>query len=190
MRLERLKEELGDRIEIEWKAFLLRPQPMNYSLEDFRRYTESWLRPASQPESATFSVWSTEEPPPSHSVPPAVALKAVKRIAPEAFDRFHRALMENYFTKNRNITRPENLARIATECGLDGQRIVELLSDEDLIREVASEHNEAIERGITAVPTVLIDDEWPVVGAQDRDTYRQLIERRLRKRRESAPTDA
>lgn len=184
MRLEKLKEELGDAVEIEWKSFLLRPHPMDYSLEDFRRYTESWLRPASQPESGSFTVWSTDEPPPSHSVPPAVALKAVKRIEPEAFDRYHRALMESYFSKNQNVTRAENLARIADDCGLDGRRIVDLLDDETLVREVFEEHNGAIERGITAVPTVLVDDEWPVVGAQERKVYRQLIEKRSKKRSE------
>jgi predicted DsbA family dithiol-disulfide isomerase len=182
-----LVEDLKDacQVKLEWKSFLLRPNPQEISLDAFRRYTESWLRPAAQPESGTFRVWSTDEPPPSHSVPPAVALKAVKRIAPGAFDRYHRTLMESYFGKNRNVTSPANLARIAEECGLDGRRIVDFLDDETLVREVFADHEEALERGITAVPTVLIDDEWPVVGAQERQVYRQLIERRVKQRSES-----
>lgn len=187
MRLERLKKEFGDSVELEWKSFLLRPHPREISLEEFRRYTKSWTRPASQPESGTFTVWSTDEPPPSHSVPPAVALKAVKRITPGAFDRYHLALLESYFAMNQNIAEPENLGRIADECGLDGQMILDRLGDETLVREVFNDHNEALERGITAVPTVLIDDEWPVVGAQERNVYRQLIEKRLKRRSAEGP---
>lgn len=186
MRLERLAEDYGDRCRIEWKSFLLRPYPREVPLEEFRRYTESWLRPAGQPESGRFHVWSTDEPPPSHSVPPAVALKAVSRLWPEAFDRYQGALMESYFFHNRNVTDPGNIARIADECGLDGGRILDFLDDETLRREVFADHEEALSRGITGVPTVLIDDEWPVVGAQSRDVYEQLLEKRFRLKAETA----
>ena len=83
--------------DVRWKSFLLRPYPEPRTLEEFRAYTESWRRPAAQEDAGRFTVWSTEEPPPSHSVPPAIAAKAAARQGADAFARYHRALMENYF---------------------------------------------------------------------------------------------
>ena len=179
MRLDRLAEEYGSSCAIEWKSFLLRPSPEPRSLEDFRKYTESWRGPAAQPEAGRFTVWSTDEPPPSHSVPPAIAAKAAARQGPEAFARYHRALLENYFHLNHNITEPANLVRIAEETDLDVAVFVAALRDPSVGREVVDDHNEAMSIGITGVPTVIVDDRWKVTGAQPRDVYRRVMEIRL-----------
>ena len=179
MRLEKLAEQFGAACVIEWKSFLLRPHPEPKPLDKFRKYTESWLRPAAEPESGSFTVWSTDEPPPSHSVPPAIAAKAAARQGTEAFARYHRALMEGYFRDNRNITEPENLLRIASETGLDVAAFVGATRDPALAREVVEEHNEAIAMGISGVPTVIVDDRWKLVGAQPREVYRRIVELRL-----------
>ena len=180
MRLEKLQEEFRESCQLEWKSFLLRPYPEPKSLEQFRRYTESWRRPAAEPESGSFTVWSTDEQPPSHSLPPAVAAKAAAKQGTEAFARYHRALMENYFHLNHNITEPENLVRIATETGLDVSAFVAALGDETLAREVVDEHNLAVSMGINGVPTVIVDGRWRVTGAQPREVYRRIMELRLR----------
>jgi predicted DsbA family dithiol-disulfide isomerase len=180
VRLEKLHEEFADACVIEWKSFLLRPYPEPKSLEQFRRYTESWLRPAAEPESGSFTVWSTDEAPPSHSVPPAVAAKAAARQGDEAFARYHRALMESYFHLSRNITEPESLVRIAGETGLDVPAFVDALGDQALAREVADDHNLAVSLSISGVPTVIVDGRWRVTGAQPRELYRRILELRLR----------
>jgi predicted DsbA family dithiol-disulfide isomerase len=179
VRLEKIGEEFGESCVIEWKSFLLRPYPEPRSLEEFRRYTESWSRPGAQPESGRFTVWSTDEAPPSHSVPPAIAAKAAARQGAEAFARYNRALMENYFHLNHNITEPENLVRIASELGLDIAAFVEALRDPTLGREVVDDHNQAVSMGISGVPTVIVDDRWQVAGAQPREMYRRIVELRL-----------
>jgi predicted DsbA family dithiol-disulfide isomerase len=179
VRLEKIAEEFGDACLIEWKSFLLRPYPEPRTLDQFRRYTESWLRPAAQPESGRFTVWSTDEAPPSHSVPPAVAAKAAARQGADAFVRYHRALMENYFHQNRNITEPENLVRIANETSLDVPGFLEALRDPALGREVVDDHNEAVSMGINGVPTVIVDGRWRIAGAQEREIYRRVVELRL-----------
>ncbi len=180
MRLEKLAAEFPDACEIQWKSFLLRPHPEPRPLDAFRRYTESWLRPAADPDSGSFTVWSTDEPPPSHSVPPAAAAKAAARQGREAFDRYHRALMENYFHWNRNITEAENLLRIATECGLDVAAFAAALQDPALMREVVDDHNEAMSIGLSGVPAVIVDGRWKLVGAQPLEVYREIVLRRLR----------
>ena len=180
MRLEKIQEEFGESCAIEWKSFLLRPYPEPKTLEQFRKYTESWLRPAAEPESGSFTVWSTEEPPPSHSVPPAIAAKAAAKQGAETFARYHRALMENYFHLNRNITEAESLVRIAADSGLDVPAFLSGLGDEALAREVVDDHNLAVSMGISGVPTVIVDGRWRVTGAQPREVYRRIVELRLR----------
>jgi predicted DsbA family dithiol-disulfide isomerase len=155
----------------------LRPAPSAKPLEKFRRYTESWKVPASQPDSGDFRVWSTDEAPPSHSVPPNVAVKAA--AAQGRFDRYHLALMRAYFFENRNVTDRTTLLAVADECDLDRVRFEADLADEQIERAVLRDHNEAFELGITAVPTVLVDGDVALPGAQDLRFYRHVIERRL-----------
>ena len=78
--------------------------------------------PASQPDAADFRVWSTDEAPPSHSVPPNVAVKAAAAQGEAAFARYHMALMRAYFYENRNVTDPATIREVAAACALDMAR--------------------------------------------------------------------
>jgi predicted DsbA family dithiol-disulfide isomerase len=173
----RLRDELGDELKLTWKAFLLRPYPKQRSIEKFREYTQSWLRPASQPEGGRFRPWASEESPPSHSVPPQVAAKAAARLG--GFDRYHLAVMDAYFFENRNVSDPAVLIDIAEACGLDPAAFAEALQDEGLVQLVIDEHNEAVEAGVTGVPTVVAPNGFQIPGAQDLAFYRHLV-RKLR----------
>src|SRR5262245_57588101 len=83
VRLRHLESRHAETVELEWRSFLLRPEPRpgERSLEKFRRYTESWLRPAAEEDSGTFRVWQGDAGPPSHSVPPHVVAKAALAIS-------------------------------------------------------------------------------------------------------------
>jgi predicted DsbA family dithiol-disulfide isomerase len=179
VRLAGIEKEFGPRVAIEWKSFLLRPQPEPKPMDAFRRYTESWRNPASQPEAGRFTVWSTDEPPPSHSIPPNVAGKAAARQGAEAFSRYHHALLDAYFYANRNITDVDNLVRIAGETGLDVDAFLAAMQDPTLTDAVIADHTEAIQSGIQGVPTVIVDQRWKITGAVDSDVYRDVIKKRL-----------
>ena len=170
-----LRDELGGELELEWKSFLLRPYPSARPLEKFRAYTESWARPAAQPGGGRFRTWSTNEPPPSHSVPPQIGVKAAARLG--AFDRFHLAVMDTYFYANRDVTNADTLADVAVECGIDRDAFVSLLDDKALLKEVIDEHNEAIGIGVSGVPAVVLADGLVIPGAQDADFYRRLVKK-------------
>lgn len=170
-----LRDELAGELVIAWKSFLLRPYPSARSLDSFRAYTESWLRPAAQPDGGRFRPWATDEPPPSHSVPPQVAVKAAARLG--GFDRFHLAVMDAYFYTNRNVTDASTLIDIAGACGLDPLTFSRLLDDDDLRREVIDDHNEAIALGVTGVPAVVVPGGLVIPGAQDVAFYRRLVKK-------------
>lgn len=154
---------------------MLRPYPKTRPIEKFREYTESWARPASQPDGGRFRTWASEDPPPSHSVPALVACKAAGRLG--AFDRFHLAAMDTYFYANRNVSDREVLLDVARSVGIDPVVFASHLDDESLVQEVIDDHNEAVERGITGVPTVVAPGDFAIPGAQDLAFYRRLVQK-------------
>jgi len=168
-----LQDEFRGELQLTWKAFLLRPYPKQRSIEKFREYTQSWLRPASHPGGGRFRPWASDEPGPSHSVPPQVAVKAAARQG--GFDRFHLAVMDAYFWENRDISNPSVLVEVAAACGLDPAGFSVSLQDEELLQLVLDEHNEAVEAGVTGVPTVVAPGGFQIPGAQDLSFYRHLV---------------
>ncbi|MGI9431145.1 MAG: DsbA family oxidoreductase [Myxococcota bacterium] len=177
-RLALLKEEFGDDLELEFKSYLLRPRPEERELEKFMRYTQSWMRPAAEPDAPTFRVWETTEGPPSHSVPAHLVAKAAAAVGPEAFDALHGRLLEAYFEDNRDISDIETLRAIWSEAGLDRDGFDAAATAPELAEETVSQHNEAIELGITGVPSVRVAGTSAFVsGAQPTETYRRWIER-------------
>jgi predicted DsbA family dithiol-disulfide isomerase len=184
VRLARLEEELGSALEIEWRAYLLRPTPRaagdpDEELRRFVRYTQSWLRPASEPDGGRFRVWETTEGPPSHSVPAHVAAKAAQALGRDAFRRLHARLLEAYFAENRDVSRRDVLRALWDEVGLPPAAF-ERVSDPALERIVRAEHEEAVALGVTGVPAAQLpgmDDA--LVGALPLETYRRWLRRRL-----------
>lgn len=142
------------------------------------------MRPASTEPTLTFSVWATDNPQPSGSMPAQIAQKAMEAFAPEAADAYHRRLMDAYFAENRTISDAQVLADLAANVGVDpGGFIAHLVDNERAYAAaVIDEHNSAIESGVTAVPTIVLDDVLPVQGAQDLQSYERWIERLLERR--------
>lgn len=170
-----LRDELVGELFLEWKSFLLRPYPSLRPLEEFRAYTQSWLRPAAQPGGGRFRPWATDEPPPSHSIPPQIALKAAAGLG--AFDRYHLAVMDAYFYANRNVTDASTLVEIAVDCGLDRGTFESMLEDDDLRCEVIDDHNGAVALGVSGVPAVVTPDSLVIPGAQNAAFYRRLVKK-------------
>jgi len=181
-RLHQLQEEFGDGLELTWRSYLLRPQPEpGRDLEKFMRYTQSWMRPASELDAPAFRVWESSEGPPTHSVPAHLVAKAAARVSAEAFARMHDRLLVAYFEESRDISRLPVLKELWEELELPAEGF-EVLADpeqeRELVREVAEQHNEALEVSITGVPAVRVaGHDAFVTGAQPVETYRNWIGR-------------
>jgi len=178
VRLLRLEAESEGGVAVEWRSYLLRPRPSSgRSLEKFRRYTESWLRPAAEADSGEFRVWQGDAGPPSHSIPPHLVAKAAAALSDEAFRRIHLRLLEAYFRDNRDVTDEATLRAIWDEADLPAAAF-EASRDPRHLRATLAEHNEAIEAGATGVPAVrLADDAVVIVGAQPMALYRKWVDR-------------
>ncbi len=124
---------------------------------------------------AVFRPWATDEGPPSHSVPPHLAAKAAARISAEAFEKYHERLMIAYFTENRNITDQKVLKELWINLDLPSEAF-QLSEEDDILQEVVTEHNEAVNLGITGVPAVVMEGlPFPMVGVQNDEVYYRLI---------------
>jgi predicted DsbA family dithiol-disulfide isomerase len=180
VRLRQLRDELGSDLELEWRSYLLRPQPdPRRTLEKFREYTRSWLRPAAEEPAAEFQVWSSDEGPPSHSLPPHLVAKAASELGPDAFERMHERLLRAYFAENRDITTEATLRALWREVGLDPAGFERSL-DADVADRVLAEHNEAVELGVGGVPSVRADgSDVAITGAHPVEMYRRWVKKLL-----------
>lgn len=179
MRLDEIAESYGDEVELIWRSFMLRPEPEVRPVEKFAAYTKSWERPGSMEPNVTFNPWPLDTEPPSHSMPAAVAGKVAALFGPEAYKAFHHGAMKAYFTENRTISKRSVLLDIASESGIDRAEFEKRWDEEgqNLLNEVVDEHNEAINAGITAVPSLVVGEKYLVGGAVEVDDYREVIER-------------
>jgi len=180
VRLRELQAEFGDALELRWKSYLLRPQPEpGRDLEKFRRYTEGWRRAAEEEPAAEFRVWSSDEGPPSHSVPAHLVAKAAAALDREAFELIHERLLHAYFVENRDISNARTLWSIWEELGLPADAL-QRVTDPELMRQVADEHNAALELGVNGVPAVQMEgNDVAITGAHPTETYRRWIRKRL-----------
>lgn len=180
MRVRLLQQEFGNRLTLEWRSFLLRPEPeAGRSLEKFRQYTQSWLRVSADEPSGEFRPWATDEGPPSHSIPPHLIAKGAARIGDDAFTAVHDALLKAYFQDNRDITSEATLRSIWKDCGLADDAFEECRNPE-LLNRVIEEHNEAITAGATGAPAFRMSHhDIAITGAHPVETLSRWIQRVL-----------
>jgi predicted DsbA family dithiol-disulfide isomerase len=180
LRLDQLEHAVGDVVTIEWRSFLLRPQATDRPLDKFTAYTQSWMRPNEAQPDAGFRVWSGANPPPSHSLPPAIAGKAVRDIfGVDGFHRFHLALMRAYFADNRTISDRDVILDVAVAVDLDPHKLAAAIDARaaEYEQQVVEDHRAALAEGIAAVPTAVVNDEYLLQGAMTLDQYQKVVAR-------------
>ena len=90
------------------------------------------------------------------------------------FEAFHEAIFRANFEEGKNIGDLPTLLDIAKEVGLDPQELKQYLEDESNLQKVDRSSKEAQERGITGVPTFIINGK-AVVGAQTIEVIQEFI---------------
>ena len=91
-------------------------------------------------------------------------------------------LLKAYFCDGLDVGDPDVLAECAAEVGMPADRVREYLLSDDGIEQVRQQLQFAAHAEITAVPTFVIDGRWAVPGAQDPDTFVNVVRRVLAKR--------
>ena len=86
------------------------------------------------------------------------------------------ALMRAYWTEGRDIGDLATLADIAGENGMDRAATLRLLQSDADAEDIAARDQDARQKGVTAVPTFLIAQQYVVSGAQPPETWGKVIE--------------
>lgn len=84
-------------------------------------------------------------------------------------------LFEAYFSKGENVGDAEVLARLASEVGLDRDRVADYLASDEGTREVQDEIERAQRIGVQAVPTFVFDGEYALQGAQPPAAFLEMM---------------
>jgi len=85
-------------------------------------------------------------------------------------------LFRAYFIEGRHVGRVEDLADLAAEVGLDRDAALQALESEQYLQDVRADQATAGEYGINGVPFFVIDGKYGVSGAQDAQTFAQVLE--------------
>lgn len=81
------------------------------------------------------------------------------------------ALLKAYFEKGIDLTKNENLIRIASQAGLNKNKAESLLTSEEGLVEVAYLEKMNTERGISGVPFYIINKQYGISGAQPSSNF-------------------
>lgn len=91
------------------------------------------------------------------------------------------ALFRAYFVEGRDIGDAEVLADLGAEAGLDRAMVARLLATDADRDDIAARDTHARERGVKAVPTFLIAEQYVVEGAQPATFWTQVIDEIMEK---------
>ncbi len=97
--------------------------------------------------------------------------------SPVPQDLLKERLLRAYFVDGLDIGDPETLADCAAEIGFDRDSVIEFLETDRGRREVAAFLEQAADCGISAVPTYVINGQWAIPGAQDTETFVNVLRR-------------
>ena len=95
--------------------------------------------------------------------------------SPVPQDAMKERLLRAYFMDGLDVGDPDVLADCAAEVGFDRDAAYEFLASGRGTDEVRAEFDVASDNGITAVPTYVIDGRWAIPGAQEPETFAQVL---------------
>jgi predicted DsbA family dithiol-disulfide isomerase len=85
------------------------------------------------------------------------------------------ALFTAYFTQGRDPSDHAVLIEVATQVGLDATRASEILNSDEFSADVREREKFYIDRGIQAVPSVIINDQHLIQGGQPAEVFERAL---------------
>lgn len=100
------------------------------------------------------------------------------------------ALFDAYFTDGRNPSDHEVLADVAGKAGLDPVRAAAILASDEYTAEVREREKFYSAQGISAVPSVIVNDKWLIQGGQPVEAFESALRQIAAESREPASAGA
>lgn len=181
--LEAIRDEFGDRVDVEWRAFELRPEPVPTLDPDSGYLTDIWRR-AVRPMASERGL-ELERPPVQPRSRKALESAEFARQN-DRFEEMHRALFRAFFQEGRDLGDPDVLADVGGEVGLDPDELRAALEEGRYTGKVLDDQVEARERGVDGVPALFVvprgeelGEAEVVTGAQPSERVRSAVLRAL-----------
>ncbi len=99
-------------------------------------------------------------------------------------DAVKERFLRGYMSEGAAIGNPEELARMASEAGLDASEVREVLASDRYANEVRADERDARELGISGVPFFVFDERLAVSGAQPTQVFSGALQRAFAERAE------
>lgn len=182
MRLQRLQERYRDRVSLKRWSFALRPEPDPTATFGGTYREAAWRRASSLSTDVgiTFRMWTRPDFP-QWSLPALEAAKCAELQGDEAFERMHFALFRAFFEEGVNIGEPAEVIEVARRAGLEMALFLRDYEQGSQRDRVLEEHTRAVAKhDVRAIPTVIVGDTSPIVGAVPVQEYERRITHLLR----------
>jgi predicted DsbA family dithiol-disulfide isomerase len=162
--LERLSEAYGEALDLQWRAFELRPAPVPTLDPDGEYLHTIWYRivyPMARQTGMTLKL-----PPVQPRSRKALEMAEFARERAR-FQQVHSALFKAFFEDGHDLASIDVLVGIGTAAGLNGEQLRAALKQDTYRDRVIDDELQARNLGVTAVPTMLIGrSDKPLAGAQ------------------------
>jgi predicted DsbA family dithiol-disulfide isomerase len=165
-----LKQRLPE-IEIIWRAFELRPEPVPLPEAKGEYLTRIWeqsVLPLAQQIGVKMIMPSVK---PRSRLAHEVAIWARQQ---QRFDEMNEALFRAYFERDEDIGQTHTLVTLADTIGLDGGDLKNALEEHRHLGEVLADQQQATQYGLSGVPA-FISGNTVLFGVQTADALEEFV---------------
>ena len=151
--LARVKEEYGDRVEVDWRAYELRPDPIP-TLDPDGEYLHRVWNASVYPMAEALGMKLRLPPvqPRSRKALEAAEFAREKGL----YDEMHNALFRAFFEDGRDIGDVEVIIDVAAPVGLDLDELRAALAEGRYTEKVLADEELSRKLGVSSVPTMLV----------------------------------
>ena len=174
-----MQERYGEQLQIERRAFPLRPAPQATTPFRGTRREATWRRIAAmvKPDGIDWTLWERDDYP-NWSLPALEAAKCAALQSTKAADDLHFRLFRGFFEQGVNIAKPEEVCALARQAPLDFDRFMADFETGITRRAILDEYEAAVNTYMVyAIPTVIFNEEEPIVGAVPSEEYEKVLEK-------------
>ena len=136
--LARVKEQLGDDLQITWRSFALE-QVNSKNGPDWKAWEQG-------PEYVSRGLW------------PLRGGNAAKRQGETAHNAYMDMILELKHVERLDVRTRESVIEVAGKAGLDVERFTKDIDDPETLAQVGRDHEEAVAGGIFGTPTFVFED--------------------------------
>lgn len=178
--VDRLKQEYGDRVDVAWNAFELRPDPIPLPPPDAPGRRERWAKSV-LPMAAEREL---EMRLPSVATRTRLTHQAVELARDhQKADPLRHAVFEAFFRDSRDIGDADVLADIGESVGIHRALMERALAAGTYLPRVLEQEQLAHRLGVNGVPAMLVGEDLeaaePVIGAVPYEWMKAAVDRAL-----------